>query len=273
MSALTPVRQRTASIAAIQARIRVIYALMLRETKTKYGRLRIGYLWALIEPILFISVFFVLLTIVKRTSPSGMPLIPFLVTGVMPFILYRDSLMGGIQAFRANRPLLTFPQVSLFDLVFARALLNFCTHFVAVVLLILAIVLITGPMEVENILSIIFWFALAGAFGFGIGLAAGSFAVLAPTIEYLVPAVIVRPMFFISGVFFTAEMMPEPVRDLALINPLFHLIELQRSAFFVEFESTHASPGYVIISVLSMVCFGLVTQRALRRKILMAPPS
>ena len=35
---------------------RVIFALMIRESQSRYGHLKIGYLWVLLEPLLFITV-------------------------------------------------------------------------------------------------------------------------------------------------------------------------------------------------------------------------
>ena len=70
---------------------------------------------------------------------------------------------------------------------------------------------------------------------------------------------------------FTAEMMPEGVRHSALMNPLLHITELVRSAFFIEFESGYVDPGYVILFLLSAVFLGLVVQLALRRKIQSLP--
>ncbi len=258
-------------LSALKVQFRVLWALMLRETKTRYGRMRMGYLWALVEPMIFVAIFFILFTLGGRTLVSGMPLMPFLITGASTFILFRDSMQTSIFAINSNKTLLTFPQVTVFDLVLARVLLEIATHYTAAILLILGVAYFTGPVQIENPLIVTAWFFSAGMLGFGGGLAFGSLAALFPTVQQLIPSFVLRPMFFISGLFFTAEMAPEGVRDLALINPLLQITELVRSAFFIEFESEYAVPSYVILFLLSVVLVGLITQLAFRRRILSLP--
>ena len=79
-----------------------------------------------------------------------------------------------------------------------------------------------------------------------------------------------RPLFFISGLFFTAEMMPTGVREFLLLNPILHMIEWLRSAFFVEFESRHASVEYALAGALVSAFLGLVMLRGLGKRILAA---
>ena len=85
---------------------RVIFALMLRETKTRYGRLQIGYLWAFIEPVLFISLLGLVFTYLRMRDSAGLPLVQFLMTGFIPFSLFRDILMQNMTAIRQNQSLL-----------------------------------------------------------------------------------------------------------------------------------------------------------------------
>ncbi len=101
---------------AVVIQARVIHALMLRETKTRYGKHKLGYLWALFEPVLQVMVFVILFTMGGHETVSGMPLVLFVLTGVTPFILFRNTMQQGLNAIDANRALLTFPQVKTFDL-------------------------------------------------------------------------------------------------------------------------------------------------------------
>lgn len=256
---------------AAEIHARVVWALMLRETKTRYGRMRVGYLWALVEPVVFVGIFFVLFTLGGQTMVSGMPLMPFLITGASTYILFRDSMHESMLAINSNKALLTFPQVKIFDLVLARVLLEIATHFTAATLLIVLVAFLTGPVEIANPLVVSLWFISAGVLGFGGGLVFGSIAALFPTVQHLVPSLLLRPLFFISGLFFTVDMVPDGVRSISLINPLLHITELIRSAFFAEFDSAYASPEYLIIFILSVVFLGLLIQQVLYKKILSLP--
>jgi len=262
---------RTRWIYALRIQSRVITALMLREMKTRYGRQRLGYLWAIIEPIMFVVVLAAIFSIRGRGEAWDMPLVPFLVTGIIPYIMFRDLMGVGLQAVRSNQPLLTFPQISLFDLLFARALLETATHFLVFVILVVVITNLISPLRIDEPLLILVWMILTALIGFGAGLGLGALAAVFRTVEQLAPTLISRPLFFISGVFFTVDMIPEGVRDIALLNPLLHLIELLRSAFFVGYDSIYASKVYAVFFVLSVLSLGLLTLSALRKQILCAP--
>ena len=66
---------------------RVVYALALRETRTRFGAHRLGYFWALLEPLFWIITFWGLFRVVNRAAPMGMAVVPFLVTGIVPYEL------------------------------------------------------------------------------------------------------------------------------------------------------------------------------------------
>ena len=251
---------------------RVVHALILREIKTRFGREQIGYIWAVIEPMLYVSIFFVLYKLTGRSNASGMPITLFLLTGAMPFVIFRNTLQRSMVAIQSNRPLLTFPQVTPLHLVIARALLEMATTTVAFILLVIAIASATGPVRIEDPLGVLLPFLLMGLFGFGAGAAFGALLPLFPSIGQIVPTVLLRPLFFMSGLFFTAEMLPEHLRNIAIVNPLLQMTGMIRSAFFYEYDSAYTDISYVLLFTLVVLCVGMMMQRALRKRILSLPP-
>ena len=58
---------------------RVIWSLFLRELKTRFGKFRLGYIWALLEPLTQMALFFFIFGFVMHRL---MPEISFLVSMV-----------------------------------------------------------------------------------------------------------------------------------------------------------------------------------------------
>ena len=257
-----------ASAAATQGR--VVHALMLREIKSRFGRQKLGYLWAVLEPAAFVALFAVIFAFARETAPSGMPLVPFMVTGIAPFILFRNTMTQTMSAIETNRVLLTFPQVTPIDLVLARALLEIATLTVVFFLLLAAVHALGFTIDIGNPRQVLFALACLALTGFGLGAAFASLAPLFRSVQQIVPIVTGRPLFFLSGLFFTAEMMPEGIRELLLLNPILHMMEWLRSAFFVEFESRYMSMEYALGAALLTVFIGLLMLRGLRKRILAA---
>lgn len=255
---------------SLATQLRVIHALMLREVKTRFGRARMGYVWALIEPLMYVGTFFLLFSFRGRSLPSGMPVLLFLVTGFVPFFLYRDIATRCMGAVESNRALLTFPQVGHVDLVFAKAMLEFVTTCMIAVCLVIIAAMLGDEVRIQDPLGVMFWFTMFGILGLGFGLILSALAPLFVTVERLFSALVIRPMFFASGLFFTANMLPGPVREIALLNPLLHCTELLRSSFFVSFDSPYASPQFVVIVAIVQLALGLLLVKAMRKSILVA---
>lgn len=249
---------------------RVVRALVLREANATFARHRLGYIWAFIEPIAFVAAFTLIVSVGGRSFQTGMPSVPFFITGIVPFFMFRDVASATFNGLTANKALLVYPQVSALDVMLARTLLEMVTGFIVFVVLLVVARWFGVDIRIERPLAVLGWLVAMGLGGFGFGAAVGAIEPLFPAIQRIMSAVVLRPLFWVSGIFFTVDMLPPNLRDPALLNPLVHVIELLRSAFFREFESRHASLSYVLFWLLIMVFLSVLLHRALRRRILIA---
>lgn len=251
---------------ALSAICRVNFALILREIKTRYGRLQIGYLWAFLEPIIVITVLSLVFRYIRMREIPGMPLAQFLITGYIPFMLFRDIVVQLMTGVRRNLQLLYFPQVQIMDFFTARTLLEFSTTLVVFPTLVL-VLYFTGyeNVTIQNPLGIFLGLIMISIFGFGVGIGLGSILPIFPSLQILVQSIYLRPLFFLSGVFFTIDMIPESVRPYALLNPLMPIIEYIRSSYFVTYNSTFVEFDYLFFSIIGTLLAGLLLQRAFRR--------
>ena len=83
--------------------LRVIHALVMRETKSRYGEHKMGFLWAFVEPILMVGVMVVMFSVIRNDSPGGMPLVPFMAPGFLPFMVFRDTMQQMVGSIVQNR--------------------------------------------------------------------------------------------------------------------------------------------------------------------------
>ena len=262
VDAITPARV----LKAFTTQVRVINALVLRETKTRYGNYKIGFLWALIEPLVSVSVFVAIFASVRSDNPSGMPLVPFMLVGFICFGLFRDpwSCMQG--AISNGRNLLTFPQVTTFDVILARGLLEILvTLFVLAFLLYMAF-LAGFEVRVERPLGVLLVCGLLCVLGLGLGFLFASLEPLVPSIKQFGGQVLGRPLYFSSGLFFSVETIPGPIRDYLLYNPILHMIELVRGEFFHEFETAYGSWFYASAWSFTTLAVGLLTHQAVHKR-------
>ena len=71
----------------IKVRSRIFWAIVAREMITRYGRNNIGFLWVLLEPILFSVAIVALWTVLKAPTNPGMSVAGFALTGYASVLL------------------------------------------------------------------------------------------------------------------------------------------------------------------------------------------
>ncbi len=245
--------------------LQVVHALLLRETKTRFGRNHLGYLWAVAQPLLWVATFAAMYHAFGRLAPPGMSVLAFLTTGILPFSLFRECATRCLSAIDANRGLLFYPQVRPLDLVIARVALESATQLMVFAILMLAIAIYEGPSPVDNLLEAVAGLTLAGALGASFGLVCCGLSVFTRSVERLFPA-LMRVLFWVSAIFHPVESLPTAIRDIFLLNPVSHAIELVRDGWFPGYQSRHIDQPYAWAWVLVMTFFGLSLERVARRR-------
>lgn len=253
-------------LSGLSTQCRVIRAIVLRETMTRYGKHKVGFLWAFLEPILLVSVLAAVFMAMGARNTGDMPMIAFLITGIVPFKIFRDTMNRTQGAIAQNTTLIGFPQVTSFDLIVSRALLE-----LAVLLCVLTIMLAgTGllGMEVrcEKPLELLAVCLMLCMTGLGFGFVFASLSPLIPSIRQLSAQALGRPLFLSSGLFYVVESLPSSARDLLLYNPLLHMIELGRSAYFFEFESTYVSWSYAGCWAFGILAVGMTVHQVMHKR-------
>ncbi len=244
----------------------VVHAVLLRETRTRFGAYSLGYLWALIEPTLFISTFYVLFTVGERDAPYGMSLFGFLATGVVPYLLFSSSVNRVAEAINGNKALLFYPHVQPLDLVIARALLEVAT-FGGVFLLLMSVGALAGmPVAVDEPLYVVAGFTLASLLGTGLGMIFCALGQVNKSVER-VRGPFIRPFFWTSGIFFVADSLPDIAKAAFWFNPVLHAIELVRDGWYGAYSSNFATPSYALAVALGLGAVGLTLERVVRRRI------
>ena len=227
-----------------QIQTAVIHALAVRELKTRFGRYRMGMVWALLEPLIQILFFLGMFYFRGRSSVGGLELPIFLATGIAPFLYFKKIISQGMGAVSANKNLLIYRQVRVFDPFLTRFILEAFISFVVLICLIAGSWWVGFEVEVVNTLRFLLIYTLLSFFAFGISLIFGVLNTLYPEPGKLLP-LILRPLMFISGTFFSINEMPPSVQELLLWNPLIHAFELMRSCFSFYYDTSLVSLDYL----------------------------
>ena len=235
-----------------------VHALLMREIKTRFGSNRLGYFWAIAEPVAQAAVLGIIFTLIGRSSISGIPVALFLFTGILPFKVFAKLLTQLSAAVSANKALLAYRQVSAIDPIIARIIIEVATFIVAYTVIFSVMGWLGFEFIPNDILALLMASLLLIIIAIGLGF------VLCVAMSYWqdtskVVAMVMRPMFLISGIFFAAPMIPQQYWSLLTWNPVFHALELSRDAFFVNYTTPVGSWTYLSFCALVSFTLGIVT--------------
>lgn len=252
-----------------RAQIRVIAALVRRESRVHFGATRIGYLWAVIEPTLHLCVYALLFTyVLRRHSPLGGNLSVFMLSGLMMYFLFSKLATYLAGAIEGNRSLLNLPPVKPLDVLIARAILETATYLLVGVLLFTALA-IGGAPDVAPYHPMRLTVAIAGTVALGIGVGIINAVMRAFLHNWMtIFGLILSPVFLLSGIWFLPGQIPPPFRDYLLYNPMMHYIMWARSGLYRGYDPMELDRGYAIAVSAAVLALGLVLLRVSRRKLL-----
>lgn len=237
--------------------VRAIYGFEMARTRRTL-------LQSIVAPVISTSLYFVVFgaAIGSRISNiEGVPYGAFIVPGLVMLSLLTQSIANasfGIYFPRFSGTIyeiLSAP-VSPFEIV-----LGYVGAAATKSIVLGAIILLTAslfvPLRIEHPVWMAFFLILTAAtfslFGFIIGLWADGFEKL-----QLVPLLVVTPLTFLGGSFYSVDMLPPAWRAVTLLNPVLYLVSGFRWSFFGQADvSVAASLGMTLAFLIA--CLALVT--------------
>ncbi|SOC06444.1 ABC transporter permease [Rhodobacter maris] len=248
------------------ATLRTISALMLREMSTTYGRSMLGYLWAVLEPVAGIMLLTFIFSFAFRSPPLGTNFPLFYASGMLPFLVYMDTSQKIATAVRFSKSLLFYPGVTFIDAIAARFLINALTQVMVAFVVFSMILMIFDLNIILDPPAIMLSFSMAFAFGLGVGTLNCYLLSTYPLWERAW-AVLNRPLFIISCIFFVYNSIPEPYRGYLWWNPIVHIIGAARKGFYATYDDSYVSPLYVFSVSGVTFALGLLLLRRYHRDI------
>ncbi len=216
-------------------------------------------LTGLLVPVITTSLYFVVFggAIGSRmTQIDGIPYGSFIVPGLIMMSMFTESIFNG--SFGIYMPKFTgtiyellsapvSPLETVIGYVGAAA-----TKAMLVGLIILATANLFVDVQVANPVAMIAFMAVIAIsfclFGFILGIWAQSFEQL-----QIIPLLVIMPMTFLGGAFYSIDMLPEPWRTITLFNPIVYLVSGFRWTFFGQGD-VGILASLAFIAAMLLVC-------------------
>ena len=242
---------------------RVIWALTMRETITRFGREGLGAIWMVAEPSMFIVGVMTILSHVE--SYATYSIAEYLAVSYPTLLFWRNGTGRVTKALEINRALLHHQPIRPIDIIYSRILLEFsgaAGAFFMLYLVFIQLGICSWPADTLTMalgFMLVIWFSLAFV------LIMVALAELSETIER-VSHIILYLMLPFSGVFIPLSAVPEKFRELLLYFPLVDAVEYFHSGYYGDRMTTYYHLGYTLFAILAMTLFGYaLTNISIRR--------
>jgi len=247
----------------------VIFALLLREMRTRFGQRRMGAFWMLAEPIIQLIFMVVVMGLIRGRGPTqGIPFPVFVLTGVAPFVMFRGVAMLIMEGLSANRGLFAYKQLTPMDTFVARTILQCSIASISYVFVLAAFAWYGYDVSISRPLEWIGLLILGVALAFGLGMVLSVVADAFPEIRTFVRFFFLI-LYLSSGAMFPVTSFPTYILPYISWNPFLHLTELLRQAVFPFYRMLDlVSFPYVAGTMAVLLCVGLGLFRVRKSKML-----
>jgi len=228
------------------------------DLKAETERAYLGFLWWIIEPVLYMGVFYLVFTVIRYRHGEGF--VPFLLVGLIPWKWFANTISNGSRSIINNVGLMDHVYVPKYVFPCVVLLVNFF-KFTIVMCLMIGFLLVYGipvglpwvALPVVILVQFVMTLAVTGLLS--------AVTPFIPDLRQVIDNAMML-LFFLSGVMFDINQAPEKLKMFLYVNPMVALIDAYRSVL-VEGKWPHW--GALLVLFCVSVVFLILAKKVLDR--------
>lgn len=231
----------------------LIWYKAVADLYMEIGRSRFGLIWFAIEPIIYMSIFYVVFAVL---FPQNQPNFPsFLMCGLIPWRWFSETIIRGVSSISGNANLMS--QVYINKLVFPLVTVTVSTikHLVMLAIL-LVFVVVMGNSITSAWLALPALFVIQLLLVIGCGCIVASLEPFYPDLRLITDNVLTG-LFFLSGVFFEPVGLSPLTQSIFDSNPVAVLIRCYRSILTEGIWPPIGSLAYLTILAVILIAIAV----------------
>jgi lipopolysaccharide transport system permease protein len=204
----------------------VVFFLAWRDFKVKYRQTYLGVLWAMLQPLVAMSVFSVFFGQLIGISSNGAPYPLFVLCGLVPWNFFSRAVGSMTGSLVRNQELVKrvyFPRLIIPISTMASCLTDMIVGFA----LLFAAMLAFGSWPAPQVLFLPLFVLVMAASATGLGVALSAINVRFRDVGYLLPFSL-QILLFMTPVVYPGDLVPNFWRPLYSLNPMVGIVEAIR---------------------------------------------
>ena len=227
----------------------LFYFLVWRDVKVLYAQTILGFLWAILQPLIQIVIFTIVFGTVAKVSTDGIPYILFSTVAIIPWTYMSQSMTQSSQSLISGQHMLGkvyFPRL-IFPLTSVLAKL---VDFGISMLIILGVILYYRVLPTWNLLLFPLFVMLMVSISAGVGMWLSAMAIRFRDVKLAMPFA-VRMLMYTAPIVYSASSIPETYRIIYSLNPIVGVIEGYRACLLgTPMPWPYIWPGMITAAIL-----------------------
>lgn len=232
----------------------VVRVLVRRDFVSRYRNTALGFLWALVSPLLFLAVFYFVFGVVLKMGIAHYA--SFVLIGVLSWSWFQAALVQAVHSITGNANFISQPGFPTIALPVVAVASTFLTFLIALPLLVgflviegarpaATIVLLPAVMLIQAVLTLALAYAVAAL---NVGLR---------DVQYVIP-VVLQLGYYVTPIFYSPAHAPERLRGWLSLNPMYDIIDAYRTILLGSGPINWSGLIVILLGALCTLCLTFV---------------
>ena len=224
------------------------------ELKSQVAESYLGWLWWILDPVLFMLVYTFIVKLVFGTTVEHFPLYVFI--GLIMWNFFSSMAVSSVGIISSYRSVLLKTYMPKYILVIVQMIVNLIKMMIGLIIS-MVIVLIVGIPLTLNLMSLLPILAVYVLFTFGVSLFCAHGGVFIADLQNIT-SVLIRVLFYLSGIFYTLERLPSELRSIyAFVCPTGYLLAQCRNVVMYGAQADYLMLSYWLVLSIVLIIFGI----------------
>jgi len=233
----------------------LVMRLAKTDFKLRYHGSVLGYIWAVLRPLLMFAILNFVFSSIFNFRNSGTPYYPLeLLTGLLMFQFFSEGTINGMNALLSKAQLVTKIYVPRWTIILGSTINSLFVYGMNLIVLAIFFAVYKILPSFESILMFLLFSFLLYILIVAFSLIASPLYVRFRDLS-MIWEVLLQVLMYGSPIIYPLTMMPEKVQKIMLLNPLAFIIHFSKRGLIENYFTSFWNIIYMIIGVL--VIFGI----------------
>lgn len=238
----------------------IVLGLAVRSFKQQYMGSALGLFWAILEPLIFISILYTIFSIGLKSGPvSDMPFSVYLISGMVAWLYFSNTLSRSLNSVSEYAYLVNNAEFRNDFLPIVNLVSNMMLHVVFVVLAIV-VAWVQGYHPTLYTFQVIYYFFAMVVLLLGLSWITSATNIFLKDVSKIV-AIMIQFGFWLTPIFWNINMVPEKYHWMLKLNPILYVVQGYRESLVLQTPFWHhpwEMLFYWVFALMMLVIGGIV---------------